>query len=157
MTPPERIDNLQKAAELALRAADGLLLAWRQLDAEDHELIGKFIDPAVLRKLVYRRLYPVNAFAAIARADKGAAIDILIEWYLGDTVDPDSKFGGYSFELESMLDDLREKWGELGLRELIAHPNFNKDRLKDRRVIEAFAATLDMDDGQFVEWLATGF
>jgi hypothetical protein len=148
-----RIEGLRSAARQALEAQDQLLNAWRSLDSSDLDSLCEQDDLELLKQLILRRIYPVNAFAVLARVDKYAAIDVLISLYLGDSVDPDRKFGGYTFELSSILDDLREIHGETALRELIDHPKFNKIRLSDSRVIEAFSDSLDIDASLFSGWL----
>lgn len=80
----------------------------------------------------------------------------LIHWYLGKGVHPDNKFGGYTFELSTMLDDLREIAGEYALWQLIHLDAFDRNRLDDPRVREAFCDALDISQQDFGDWLALG-
>jgi hypothetical protein len=153
MDTESKVEGLRSAARQALEAQDKLLHAWRSLTSADYNFFDKCRDIDIMKQLVWRRIYPINAFAVLVKIDKYAALDLLLTLYLGDTVDPDAKFGGYVFELSSMLDDLREACGETVLRELINHPKFNKRRLNDSRVVEAFTDSLDIDPTHFIDWL----
>jgi predicted metal-dependent hydrolase len=147
-----RIDVLRSAAERALESHNALLAAWRQLSEQD---LSSFTlgDVDLLQRLVLSRIYPINAFAVLARLDKQAAIDVLLGRYVGNAVDPDTKFGGYTFELSSMLEDLAEAQGEESLRELLNRPNFAASRLHDPRVIAAIGDALNINSAEVVKWL----
>jgi hypothetical protein len=110
-------------------------------------------DVKWLRELMVRRIYPANAFELLARIDADAAIEALLDRHLGDGVDPDTKFGGYLFELATMLDDLVEIAGPDALRQLIQRDGFGRKHLSDRRVIAAFSDALDLDAQQWDTWL----
>src|SRR5580704_3239967 len=137
MDTQSNAEGLRTAARQALKAQDDLLHAWRSLSPTDHDDFVKNGDLELLQQLIARRIYPINAFSVLVKCDKHAALEMLLARYLGDAVDPDTKFGGYVFELSSMIDDLRVAHGEVALRELIEHPRFNKLRLNDERVVEA--------------------
>jgi hypothetical protein len=153
MGTKSKVEGLRSLARQALEVQDRLLQAWTDLAPGDCRCFDEPGDRELLEQLILRRIYPVNAFALLVQIDKQAAIDVLLRRYLGDTVDPDTKFGGYAFELSTMLDDLREAHGESALRELVNHPMFNKRRLNDDRVVEAFTDSLGIDKSRLSEWL----
>jgi hypothetical protein len=135
-----------------LEVQDELLSAWKHLDPGDLSLLGSPEDINLLQELILRRIYPVSAFAALAKGARPAAVDLLFSRYLGHAVDPDTKFGGYAFELSAMLDDLREAHGQSALRDLVRDPRFNRHLLNDDRVVGAFAEALDIDVEQVCDW-----
>ncbi len=145
--------RLRDAARTALAAQDQLLNAWRSIPAGDYPTFSEATDVELLKLLIWRRIYPLNAFGALVRIDKNAAVDILMTLYLGRAVDPDTKYGGYVFELSTMLDDLRETYGAEVLCEVIKHPMFDRERISDKRVIEAFSDALGLDASCFSHWL----
>jgi hypothetical protein len=152
MEAETRANDLRAAGRRALEVQDELLSAWKRLDPDDLRLLGSPEDLDLLQELILRRIYPVNAFAALVKVSRHAAVDMLFSRYLGHPVDPDTKFGGYAFELSAMLDDLREAHGEAALRDLIGDPRFHRHLLNDDRVVSAFADALDTDVEHFCEW-----
>jgi hypothetical protein len=153
MGSQSRADDLRSAGRRALEVQDELLSAWKRLDPGDLSLLGSPEDINLLQELILRRIYPVNAFAALAKVASRAAVDMLFSRSLGHAVDPDTKFGGYAFELSAMLDDLREVQGESALRDLVRDPRFNRHLLNDDRVVGAFADALDIDIEAFCDWM----
>jgi len=147
------VNALRSAATQALDCQDKLLQVWRDLSPDEYVHLTEPNDVELLVQLIKQRIYPINAFGALVRIDKRAALDALLSRYVGDGVNPDGKFGGYYFELATMLDELCESWGETALLELINHPRFNQDRLKDQRVINALADALNIEDTQVAGWL----
>ena len=147
------IHALRNAAARAVTSHDELLTIWRNLDSS--QIAGECTpdDVQLLQELVRRRIYPINAFELLARADREAAIDTLLSRYVGVHVDPDRKFGGYSFELESMIEDLVNVHGDAALRELIARPQFEAARLRDHRVQAALCQALEIDEPALRAWL----
>lgn len=152
MNIENRLENWRSIARQALEVHDKLLNAWRALDDRELRDLSSAEDTEVLKQMIVRRIYPVNAFAALAVVDRQGAIDVLFSRYLGIGVDPDSKFGGYCFELSTMLDDLRESYGEAVLRELICDRRFNRNLLHDKRVLEAFMEALEIDHEGLTSW-----
>src|SRR5262249_32155967 len=152
MDSQSRVNDLRSAARRALEVQDELLNAWKHLDPGDLTLLDSAEDIDLLQELIRRRVYPVNAFAALANVARPAAIDLLFSRYLGHAVDPDTKFGGYVFELSAMLDDLYEAHGQSALRDLVHDPRFNRRLLNDDRVVAAFADALDLDVEQVCAW-----
>ncbi len=156
MEHPNSIDGLREAMIAALLAQDNLLAAWQKIEPAALASMNTPTDIDRLRQLIIRGIYPVNAFEAMARNDLAAATDILLSRYLGVGVDPDRKFGGYAFELDSMLDDLREVGGEHALRSLVTHEHFARHLFNDRRVVEAFASALNIPADRFQDWVEGG-
>jgi hypothetical protein len=152
MESQARVNDLRSAGKRAVQVQDELLNAWKQLDPGDLSLLDSPEDISLLQELIFRRVYPVNAFAALAKVARPIAVDLLFSRYLGHAVDPDSKFGGYAFELGAMLDDLREAHGQAALRDVVRDPRFNRQLLNDDRVLGAFADALDIDVEQVCEW-----
>lgn len=152
MEHPNSIDTLRDAIAAALSAQDDLLEVWQRIDPTSLAAMNTPGDIEKLTQLIIRRIYPLQAFEALARIEPSAATDMLLSRYLGVGVDPDRKFGGYSFELEAMLDDLREIAGEKALIGLVRHQQFAKDRLKDRRVLDAFAEALNIPAERVQDW-----
>jgi hypothetical protein len=153
MSLDERTEALRSAGRNALEAQDALLAAWRDLKPEDVASLAGAPDVGLLVRLIERRIYAVPAFGALARIDITAARDVLLSRYLGRVVDPDRKFGGYAFELATMLDELRQAGGQEALTDLIDQPDFSSERLTDRRVIEAFSEALEMEPSRVPEWI----
>jgi len=145
--------ELRSAAAEALRAHDKLLEVWRHVEESKLAADATTDDIAILRELVVRRIYPVNAFGLLVQIDRDAAIEVLLSRYLGVAVDPDTKFGGFEFELATMLDDLREVGGIGSLRTLVRHPQFSLERITDPRVRRGFGDTLNMDEEQIMAWV----
>lgn len=153
MSVPERPQSLCAAMRQALIAHDELLRAWRACEPGDLAALAGSDGIELLRQMVRRRIYPVNAFGALVQLDQAIAVDLLMDLYLGQGVNPDTKFGGFTFELWVMLDDLRELSGEAALRLVASDPRVNDGRLEDHRVIEAFAMALDVSDAEARQWL----
>jgi len=152
--PCKALELLRDTGQRALAAHDALSEAWRSLSVPDIATCCSKDDISLLRDLIRSRIYPINAFELLARIDLSSAMQALLRWYLGKGVSPDTKFGGYTFELSTMLDDLNEIAGENALRQLIHLDSFDRDRLDDPRVREAFCDALDIAPQDFNGWLA---
>jgi hypothetical protein len=152
MESQSRANDLRSAARRALEVQDELLNAWKHLDPGDLSSLDSAEDIDLLQELIRRRIYPLNAFAALAKVARPAAFDLLFSRSLGHGVDPDTKFGGYAFELGAMLDDLCEAHGQSALSDLVHDPRFNRRLLNDDRVVAAFADVLDIDVEQVCAW-----
>jgi hypothetical protein len=153
MSLDDRIEALRSAGRDALDAQDALLAAWRDLEPEDFASLAGPPDVGLFVRLIERRVYAVPAFGALAKVDITAARDVLLSRYLGRGVDPDRKFGGYVFELASMLDELRQAGGPEALMDLIDQPDFSPERLADRRFVEAFSEALEIEPEEVPEWI----
>lgn len=149
------LDALRVAGRNVLGAHDALLEVWRSLSVPDVARCCTGADIELLRQLIKSRIDPLNAFELLAQVDVSSAMQALLGWYLGKGVDPDTKFGGYTFELSTMLDDLYEIAGEDALRQLIHMDAFDRNRLDDPRVREAFCDALDIAPQEFAVWLAS--
>jgi hypothetical protein len=153
MQDSSSLDQLRRAIQQALLAQDELLKIWEQTDinAVAPQLTSDDLD--LLKQLVIRRIYPANAFEYIVRLDRPAAVELLLSRYVGECVDPDSKFGGYLFELSIMLDDMRATYGDQALIELVQDPRFCQEMLSERRVLKAFSEALDISMKECELWL----
>ena len=128
---------------------------WRTLPMADTARRCDEHDIELLCELITRRIYPVNAFELLARIDLNAAFRVLLDLYVSSQVNPDRKFGGYYFELSIMLDDLKEIGGEQALRRLLALDRFDRRKLADHRVVDAFSEALEIEPEEFQTWLAS--
>lgn len=147
------LDGLRAAAAQALTTNKALFEVWRELPVSEVAQCCTQADVKWLRELMMRRIYPANAFELLARIDVDAAIEALLDRHLGAGVDPDTKFGGYLFELATMLDDLVEIAGPETLRRLIQRDGFGRKHLNDRRVISAFSEALELNEEQWDGWV----
>ena len=147
------LNDLRAAASDALRSHDKLLEIWRHVDESKLARDATAGDIEILRDLIIRRIYPVNAFCLLVQIDRDGAIEILLSRYLGTAVDPDTKFGGFEFELAAMLDDLQEVGGVECLERLIKHPTFSIGRIADPRVRRVFSDVLHIDEAQVNAWV----
>lgn len=146
------MEKLRRVGSEALRSHDVLLEAWRELRESD---IAEATtdDVAILRSMIITRIYPINAFGLLVKIDQDAAIEVLLSRYLGIAVDPDRKFGGFEFELESMLDDLLESGGVQRISQLVSHSEFSMERIEDLRVLRVFGGILQMDEQSVPDWI----
>ena len=99
----------------------------------------------LLCRLIIARIFPANAFEFLVKADLDAAFEMLLRRYVGKGVCPDTKFGGYQFELSTMLTDLVETQGETSLYRLLQHANFNRDLFSDQRLLDSIYKALDIE------------
>jgi hypothetical protein len=144
---------LRSAGRRALEAQDELASVWKHLNEKEIAQAATPDDSELLCQLILRRIYPTNAFAALANVSPPVAQQMLLARYLGKGVDPDTKFGGFSYELSSMLDDFYMASGERGLRELVRHPQFDRNCLDDPRVVDALSEALKIRPEELPEWL----
>ena len=147
-------ERVRKAAITAIQAQEDLLVAWRDFNSQNETLPASDADAGLLHQLVWRKIYPLPAFTALVRMDRDAALTTLLRRYLGSGVNPDSGFGGFVFDLSSMLADLVEVGGEDELIRLITHPDFNRAMLTEPRFIESVCFAFDMELDQFPGWLS---
>jgi hypothetical protein len=147
------LQDLRDAAQAALRAQDELLDVWRNVATGQLASELEAADISLLRELIVRRIYPVNAFGLLAQADPEVAADVLLSRYLGKSVDPDTKFGGFEFELATMLDDLLAAGGMEGIADLVRKSDFAMDRLEDPRVKRVFSDVLQIETDQVMTWV----
>jgi hypothetical protein len=146
-------DRVRAAALAALQAQDELLLTLRDYNksSDGNPLSGD--DVELLRQLVFRKIYPVSAFGVLVKQDQTVASATLMARYLGSGVDADRGFGGFVFDLSTILSDLVEVRGEQCLLDLVKHPQFNKDLLNDSRFVECLSFALDIDAGEISAWI----
>ncbi len=152
--PSKTLDDLRTAAAEAVRAPDKLLEVWRHVEESKLALDSNSNDIALLREadrpadISQQRFYGL-----LVQFDREAAIELLLSRYLGKAVDPDTKFGGFEFELATMLEDLREAGGEECLGKLVRHPQFSMGRIADQRVRRVFSEVLRLDEKQISAWV----
>src|SRR5262249_38046504 len=128
------LGSLRQAAASALTAHEALCAACNRLAKVDSLPPHTAEDILLLKELIISRIYPLNVFGLLVRLDRASAIEVLLRRYVGRGVDPDTKFGGYQFELAGMLTDLVDVRGEAALRDLVQHHDFNPTVLEDSRV-----------------------
>lgn len=146
------LSDFRKAANEALQAHDALISVWRNAIASDFSR-AEPDDLCLLKNLILRRIYPVNAFEMLASLSPESAVDMLLARYLGTSVDPDKKFGGFEFELESMLGDLCRIGGKEQISTMINKENFSVSSLKDPRVRRVLAEVLELEEDQVLTWV----
>jgi len=115
-------------------------------DAEREALGGE------LERLILLGIEVLNAFELLVRIDPARAVELLLRRYLGRGVSPDTKFGGYEFELSTMVDDLVEIQGEGALAELVASERFDPGKLDDPRVLRSFSEALSCEPDEVRTW-----
>jgi hypothetical protein len=103
----------------------------------------------VIKEAFILRIHPLLCFDMIVKANKGKAIELLLDWYLGKGVCPETKHGGYESELNVMLNDLSEFHGIEALSELLNSDNFDKGKLNDPRVLRSFQEALEIEDAEY--------
>ena len=131
---------------------------WHSNDVDDLAKDLTIEDAPILEKLIISRIQIANFFEILLRIDPIRAKNILIDRYLGESVSPDRKYGGFEFELSLMLDDYIEILGKKELIELINHPEVKLERLKDPRVINSLIEALDFDDqGECMTWINNNY
>lgn len=147
-------ERVRQAAIAAIRADDELLAAWRDFTKQNGQLPTSDADIGLLQQLVWQKIHQLNAFGALVRLNREAAINILLRRYLGSGVSPDRGFGGFFSDMSSMLSDLVEVGGAEALKALINHPNFNPEMLADHRFVEAACEAVDIQQAAFTEWIS---
>jgi hypothetical protein len=145
------LSDFRKVAREALQAHDALVGLWRNVVASDFAEASPE-DVNLLKSLILRRIYPVNAFEVLVSLSPESAIEMLLARYLGKSVDPDKKFGGFEFELESMLDDLCRIAGKEQIANMLNNEQFSIASLDDSRVRRILAEVLELDESQVFAW-----
>jgi len=105
----------------------------------------------VLQRLIELELLAPQAFELLLKVQPEAAIEILLRRYLGPDVDPDTRFGGFQFNLSLMLTDFADMLGSEALKRLVRTGNIAANKLQDARVKAAFAEALDLEDEEIDE------
>lgn len=146
-------DHLRQAAQQAVKSQTELLEAWRSWSQDRATASFSAADVPLLQELIFRKIYPINAFELLVQLDREAAVNALLSAYLGSAVDPDSGFGGFQFDMNSMLSDLVTVGGDAALESLIAHADFNRRMLSDTRFITACCEALQIEPTARPAWL----
>jgi hypothetical protein len=147
------MQTLRDAARRAICVNDELSEAWRNLPYADAPNVASRDDVPLLCELIKYRILPANAFGLLVRLDLEAAVEMLLRRYIGESVDPDRKFGGFQYELTCMLIDLVEVRGQSQLRSLLTHPEFNSQLFADDRLLTSISEAMDIDTDQARVWL----
>lgn len=105
-----------------------------------------------LEQLILLRVEVLNAFELMVRLDPKRSARLLLRLYLGRGVSPDTKFGGYEFELSTMVDDLVEFEGAEALAELVRSARFDPSKLDDPRVARSFSEALSCEPDELRQW-----
>jgi hypothetical protein len=143
--------DFRQAALDAIQAQNDLLAAWQGFRENVNML--SLEDVPILRELIERRIFVINAFEFLLSIDHSSAVNILLEVYLGKGVSPDFGYGGFAFEMSSMLSDLVRQGGEESLHRLVNQPAFNADHLRDKRFRAACADALGLTFSTLPPWL----
>jgi hypothetical protein len=147
----ENDDVIRNAARAALVARKALDDAWSNSDRISFSRGATREDVALLKELIISRTEILSAFEVLCRVDVQEATSVLLSRYVGDAVDPDTKYGGFEFELSTMLDNLNEIGDPEALQRLAAA--IDDEKLRDPRVVRAFCDALDIDSDAFAVWL----
>jgi hypothetical protein len=111
---------------------------------------------AALEDLVVKRVLIQPAFTLLARLDLERSKALLLRRYVGQGVSADRKFGGYQFELSTLLTELVDIGGTKSLADLILEGSFDEHKLTDPRVLESICDALSLDSVELVHaWLKT--
>ena len=148
-------DQVRQAMLTVLKSHDNLLLALREYStaaAGGGCLTDQ--DISMLSELIARKIYPVPAFSLLVKENQEIAIDTLLARYAGSNVDVERGFGGFIFDLSTMLSDLFESGGNDLLRSLINHPHFSRYLLTDVRFIECLGFALDLESDGVKVWIS---
>ena len=143
MTTAKR-DELLDAARNALNASRALQESWKSVDLAQ---LSRSLTPSdidLVEQLILSRVDVLNAFELLVRCAPGRAEAVLMARYLGKDVSPDTKYGGFLFELDSMLNDWVEVQGKESLRHLFRA--VSPERIADARVLTAVRDVLDLRD-----------
>ncbi len=118
------------------------------LNDEDCRVLGPLLEALILR-----RVEVLPSFELLLTVDPGRGSSLLLRRYLGQGVNVDGKFGGYEFELATMLDDLVELGPTMSLDALVQSDQFDLGKLQDPRVRRAFAEALSLEPTEVQDWV----
>jgi len=148
----EQMRRFIQAARRATDASSELQELWREIPEDAFLGVQEREVSELLWKLIYYRISPAAAFGALRKCDMSRARDALIRFYVGKGLNPDRKYGGYVFELDTMIGDLFEEGGETALRLLVNDAQFDPEKFSDPRVIGVFAEVLDIEPAEVLPW-----
>ena len=89
----------------------------------------------------------------LCRVDFDGAKEILLRRYLGKGVNLYSKFGGVTYELSTILDDIVEIHGLESLKNILKVNEIDLDKLRDEQVILSLANALNLSFEETQVWL----
>lgn len=111
------------------------------------ELDQSYLDAVPgLVKLIEAGIFATNAFELLLKVSPRDAQGVLFRHYLGEHLDPDTRYGSYQSNLSIMLSDAVDYHGREWLRSLLLDARVSSTKLTDSRVILALADALDLDD-----------
>lgn len=145
-------EELARAFHHAFDAYRRLLAAARAMPSDDLSSLRDLVDPNMLVELVKNRILPGKAFEALLAIDQERALHVLFQRFIGD-INPDRCYGGFTYDLSSMLRHLRSTTGDEGIRGILNNPSFNRTMLSDIRFLQAVADALDIDESDAPSWL----
>ena len=152
----DKKSEFQSLIRTALKLNQEFINYWHSVDLNELAKNLTVEDAPMLEELILKRIEVLNLFELLLKIDPGRAKNILVRRYLGESVSPDTKFGGFEFELSTMLDDYNEILGEKALVDLINHPEIEIRRLKDTRVLRSLTEALDFnDENESLNWVIT--
>ncbi len=127
---------------------------WQKADIASLTKELKEEDAVLLQQLILALIEVLPLFEILLHLDPKRAKDILLRRYVGTGIDPDTKFGGYEFELSSMLDDYQKILGETKFEELFTDPGFDRDKLSDPRMKRSLMEVLNFNTERDVDkWI----
>jgi len=142
-------------AQQVLNAYDELDAFWVSNHKESIQIDFNQNEIDIIKQLILTRLDILNSFEILVKADLNEAISILNRRYFGKHVDPDTKYGGFEFEISSMLSDVVEFAGEKALINILTSEKNSTKILNDERVLRAIEEAMDFGDLDEVRsWLS---
>lgn len=110
-------------------------------------------DIAILEFLFIKGIKTSFIFEIIALYDILIAEKLLIKYYLGVGVSPDTKGRGFEFEISSFLADYNDIQGEEKLRNFLIGDSISYKNLTDKRVIRSLSEIFDESQKNILKWI----
>ena len=126
---------------------------WKSVDVDDFVKNITKNEIVLLKELIIKRIDVLNSFEILCRVDFDGAKEILLRRYLGKGVNLYSKFGGVTFELSTILDDIVEIHGLESLKNILKVNEIDLDKLRDEQVILSLANALNLSFEETQAWL----
>lgn len=150
----ERIEQFRQIAHDAVESQNRLLSFWRACNTPEFSADCNITDVELLSELILLRIFPINAFSLLVLLDKERSIDVLLSRYIGRDVDPDTKYGGFEFELSSMLDDFFSSFGIDAISDIICRNNYSSDKIKgDIRIMRTLSHAVNVDESELIDFI----
>lgn len=126
---------------------------WKSVDVDDFVKNITNNEIVLLKELIIKRIDVLNSFEILCRVDFDGAKEILLRRYLGKGVNLYSKFGGVTYELSTILDDIVEIHGLESLKNILKVNEIDLDKLRDEQVILSLANALNLSFEETQVWL----